>query len=99
MLFVPCSIGRQRNPLALALKKSVALQLRQQSLAGVAPVLSGSGTSVTMSSVGWTLPMVVPMPLVGLVDAGAQRAPSEVAKQPAMAVILLWMMGRMGLPT
>jgi len=39
MLFVPCSVGRQRNPLALAPKKSVALQARQ-ALPTVAPVPS-----------------------------------------------------------
>ena len=43
--------------------------------------------------------MVVPMPLAGRVDAGAQGTPSEVMEQPAMAAIPLPTMGRMGLPT
>ena len=99
MLFVPCSVYRQRNPLALGPKKSVALQLRQRPSAGVAPVLGGSGTSVTVSSAGRTLPTVAPVPSVGRADTGAQRAPLEVMEQPAMAAISLSTTGRMELPT
>ena len=99
MLFVPCSVGRQRNPLALAPKKSVALQARRQLLASAMPILGGSGTSATASSAGQTLPVVMPVPSVGWVDAEAQRAPSGVAEQPTMVAILLLTTRQMGLPT
>ena len=98
MLFVPCSVDRQCNPLALVPKKSVALQWRRQPSAGVAPVSGESGTSVTASSAGRMLPMVAPVPLAGWADTGAQRAPSEVREQPAMAAIPLPTMGQTGLP-
>jgi len=81
MLFVPCSVGRQRNPLALAPKKSVALQARQQPLAGAVPVLGESGASATASSAGQALPMVAPVPSAGRADAAAQGASSEVVVQ------------------
>ena len=78
MLFVPCSVGRQRNPLALAPKKSVALQARQQPLAGAVPVLGESGASATASSAGQALPTVAPVPSAGRADAAAQGVSSEV---------------------
>ena len=81
MLFVPCSVGRQRNPLALAPKKSVALQARQQPLAGAVPVSGESGASATASSAGQALPMVAPVPSAGRADATAQGASSEVVVQ------------------
>ena len=81
MLFVPCSVGRQRNPLALAPKKSVALQARQQPLAGAVPVLGESGASATASSAGQALPTVAPVPSEGRADAAAQGASSEVVVQ------------------
>jgi len=81
MLFVPCSVGRQRNPLALAPKKSVALQARQQPLAGAVPVLGESGASATASSAGQALPTVAPVPSAGRADAAAQGASSEVVVQ------------------
>ena len=84
--------------MALAPKKSVALQLRRQSLAGVAPVSGGSDTTVTVSLAGWTLPTMAPVPSAGRADAGAQRVPSEVVEQPVMVVILLPMMGWTELP-
>ena len=99
MLFVPYSVGRQRNPLALAPKKSVALQLRRQSSVGAVPILGRSSASVTTSLVSQALPIMAPVPSVGRVDAGAQGAPSEVVEQPVMAAIPLSMMGWMGLPT
>ena len=43
--------------------------------------------------------MVVPMPLMGWADVGAQGAPSEVTEQPVMAAIPLPTMGWMELPT
>jgi len=81
MLFVPCSVGRQRNPLALAPKKSVALQARQQPLAGAVPVSGESGASATASSAGQALPTVAPVPSAGRADAAAQGASSEVVVQ------------------
>jgi len=78
MLFVPCSVGRQRNPLALAPKKSVALQARQQPLAGAVPVLGESGASATASSARQALPTVAPVPSAGRADAAAQGVSSEV---------------------
>ena len=80
MFFVPCSVGRQWNPLALALKKSIALQLGRWPSAGVTPILDQSGASVTVSPTGQASPMVVPVPSVGWVDAGIQGPPSEVAE-------------------
>ena len=72
--------------MALVPKKSVAIQARK-------------GPSVTASLAGQAPPVVAPEPSVGQEDTGAQGAPSEVAEQPAMAVIPLPTMGRMGLPT
>ena len=99
MFFVPCSVDRQRNPLALAPKKSIALQSRRQLTVGVMPILGGSGASVTVSPASQALPMVAPMPLAGWADVGIQGAPLEVAEQPVMAAIPLPMVGQMGLPT
>ena len=96
MLFVPCSVGRQRNPLALASKKSIALQLRRQPSSGVAPISGGSGASVTVSSASEALPTVAPMTLAGWADA-AQGAPLEVVEQLVIAEILLPTVGWMGL--
>ena len=95
MLFVSCSVGRQRNPLVLVLKKNVALQARQPS-PGIAPISSGSGASMTASPAGRALPTMAPMPSAGRVDTGAQGMASEVAEQQAMAVILLPTMGGWG---
>ena len=99
MFFIPCSVGRQLNPLVLALKKSVALQLRRQLLAGVTLILGGSSTSVTTSSASQMLPTVALVPSVGQADMGAQRAPSEVTEERAMVVILLPTIGQIGLLT
>jgi len=81
MLFVPCSVGRQRNPLALAPKKSVALQARRQLLAGAMPVSGRSGASATASLARQALPTVAPVPSAGRADAAAQGASSEVVVQ------------------
>ena len=99
MLFVPCSVDRQPNPLALAPKKSIALQSRQRPLASVAPISGGSGSSMTASSAGRMPSTVAPMPSVGWVDMGAQGAPLEAADHSVMAAIPLLMAGRMELPT
>ena len=99
MFFVPCSVGRQWNPLALAPKKSITLQLRRQPSAGLVPILGGSDASVTALPAVQALPMVAPMPLAGQAYVGIQGAPLEVVEQPVTAVIPLPTAGRMGLPT
>jgi len=48
---------------------------------------------------GQVQPTVAHVPWVVWLDVGAQGMPSEVAEQPAMAVIPLPTTGRMGLPT
>ena len=99
MVFVPCCIGKQRNPLVLAPKKSVALQLRRQPLAGVTPISGGSNASVTTSSADQVLPTMAPVPSIGQTEVGAKGVPLEVKEQQAMATIPLPTMGQMGLPT
>ena len=94
MFFVPCSFSRQRNPLAMAPKKSIAVQLGWQPSTSVVPILDESGANVTTSPAGKAPPTVVPMPLAGRVDVGFQGAPSEVMEHPKMATILLPMVGR-----
>ena len=71
--------------LALAPKKSVALQARQ-------------GLSATAPSAGQAPPVVVPVPSAGQADAGAEGAPSEVAEQPTSEAILLPMSEQAELP-
>ena len=85
--------------MALAPKKSIAIQVRLWSSADIAPILGGSGAGVTTSSVGQALPMVAPVPSVGQADAGARRMPSEVAEELAREVMPLLTMGRSELPT
>ena len=99
MLFVFCSVGRQRNPLALAPKKSVALQARRQLSADVAPILGGSGASVTVLLTGQVSPMVAPVPSMGRANVGVQGLPLVVAKRPVIAAIPLPTVGWTGLPT
>ena len=84
--------------MALAPKKSVALQARRQPSAGVMPVSCGSDGSVTASLVSQVPPMVAPVPSVGRADKGAQGTPLEVVEQPAMVAIPLPTTGRTGLP-
>lgn len=84
--------------MALAPKKSVALQVRRQPSADVAPVLGGSGTCATASLAGEALLKVVSTPLVGQGGTGAKGTPSEVTEQPTTKVSLLSMMGWMELP-
>ena len=85
--------------MVLALKKSIALQVRGQLSASVAHILGGSSASMTTSLASQAPPMVVPVPSAGWADAGAQETPSKVTEQPVMAVIPLPMIGRTGLPT
>lgn len=98
MLFVSCSVGRQRNPLALVPKKSIAVQARRQSSAGIVPISDGSGASVTASPSDQALPTVAPMPSIGQTNVGAQGTPLGVMEQPVMVVIPLSTTGQTGLP-
>ena len=52
-----------------------------------------------MSLAEQALPTMVPVPLAGRADVGAQGVPSKVAEQLVMAAIPLLTTGRMGLPT
>ena len=85
--------------MALAPKKSIALQAGRQPSVGVAPVSSGSGVSVTTSPTGQVSPMVMPVPSAGQAGVGAQGTPSKVAEQPTMVATPLPTTGQMGLPT
>ena len=89
MPFVSCSVLRRGGSLALAPKKSVALQARRWLSPDVAPILGESGAGVTALLAGLVPPTVVPMPLVSQVVGKAEGAPSKVAAQPAMEVIPL----------
>ena len=89
MFFVPCGIGRHRNPLALVPKKSIALQLGRRPSAGVVHVLGKSSASVTASLAGQAPPTMVPVPSVGRADADIQGAPLEVVEQLVTAVVPL----------
>ncbi|XP_066311335.1 uncharacterized protein [Miscanthus floridulus] len=80
---------RWGNLLALTPKKSIAIQVRRQSAVDVAPVLGGSGTSVTASSVDQASPLVAPVPSARQADAGARRMPSEVAEEPMWEAVPL----------
>ena len=99
MFFVSCSTRRQRNPLVLAPKKSVALQARWEPSAGAAPILGGSDVSVTTPLARQVLPTVAPVPSAGWANVGGQGAPSEVTEQSAMVATPLPMTGRTELPT
>lgn len=85
--------------MALAPKKSIALQVRKQPSVDVAPISGGSSAGVTTSSTDHAPPMVASVPSVGQVGARADGTPSEVTEQPAMEVILLPTMGQMELST
>ena len=85
--------------MALAPKKSVAIQARRRPLANITPISGRSGASVTASLAGQASSMVAPMPSMGQADVGAQRTPSEVAKEPVRDAVPLPMMGRTELPT
>ena len=72
--------------MALAPKKSVALQAGWTSSPDVAPILGRSRVDVAASSADQALPTVAPMPSAGQVDAGADGAPSGVTKQTTAEV-------------
>ena len=84
--------------MALAPKKSVALQVRQRPSADVAPISGGSGSGATASPAGEVPLAVAPVPSVGQASVGAEGAPSEVVEQPVIEAIPLLMSERMELP-
>ena len=95
------SIGRWvrwGTSLALAPKKSVAIQARRGPSPDVAPVSGESGAGVVASSTGQASPAVVPVPSVGQVVGKAEGVPSEVDEQPAMEAIPLPTSERAELP-
>ena len=75
--------------MVLVPKKSVTLQAERVSSPDVAPISGRIGADLAASSASQAPPVVVPMPLAGQVDTGAEGAPSEVAEQLAMEVIPL----------
>ena len=86
MPFNSCRVLIQGRSLALAPKKSVALQAGQAPSPDVAPISGRSGTNVAASSAGQAPPAVAPMPSAGQADAGADGAPSRVTEQMAAKV-------------
>ena len=80
-----CSILRRHDFLAVAPKKSVAIQARRGPSPDVVPISGRSGADVAASSVG----QAPPVPSAGQADAGAKGAPSEVAEQTVAEVIPL----------
>ena len=80
--------------MALAPKKSIALQTRRQPSAGVSPISGRSSISMTASP-----PTEAPVPLAGQVDTRAQGMPLEVVEQSVTVVIPLSTAGRTELPT
>ena len=75
--------------MAVAPKKSVAIQARRGPSPNVAPVLGRSGADVAASSASQAPPAVAPMPSEDQADAGAKGAPVEFTEQPAMKAIPL----------
>ena len=92
-----CSVGRRvrrGTSIALAAKKTIALQARRGPPPDVAPILGESGASVIASLTSLAPPTVVLVPSVGQAVGKAEAAPSEVAAQPVMEVMPLPMSGR-----
>ena len=78
---------RWGTPIALAPKKTLALQVRRGPPFDVAPVLGESEAGATASLVGLAPPVMVTAPSVGQAINAAEGLPSEVAAQPVMEVI------------
>ena len=81
MTFKSCRVLRRGHSLALAPKKSVALQAEWVSSPDVAPISGRSRANVVALSAGQTSPVVPPMPSMGQAGVGAKEAPSGVAEQ------------------
>ena len=81
-----CRLLRQGHSLALAPKKSVALQAERVSSPDVAPILGRNGTDVAALSAGLVPPVVAPAPLAGQAGAGVEEAPSGVSEQMTVEV-------------
>ena len=87
MPFNSCRVLRRGHSLALAPKKSIALQAARAPLPNVAPILGRSRADVTALSTGQAPPMVASMSSVGQADAGAEEASSGVTEHMATEVI------------
>ena len=98
MPFNSCRVLRWGCSLALAPKKSVALQAGWVLSPDVALVSDRSGADVVALSDGQASPTVAPMLLVGQEDAGVGGVPLGVIKQTATNVILPPTSERMELP-
>ena len=84
--------------MALAPKKSVALQAKWVPSLDVAPILGRSGADVAASLAGQAPPAVASVPSVGQAGTEAKEAPSGVTKQAMAEVTLLPTLERMELP-
>ena len=88
------SVGRWGTSLALAPKKTVALQARRGPPPDVAPISGESGASVIASLASLAPPAVVPVPSVGQAINETKEVPIEVAAQPTTKVMPLPTLGR-----
>ena len=85
-----CSAGglvRRGTPIALAPKKTLALQARRGPPSNIALVPGESGASATASSIGLAPPVMVPTPFVGQAIGVVEGSPSGVAPQPVTKAI------------
>ena len=87
MSFNFCRILRWGRSLALAPKKSIALQAGWVPSPDVTPISGRSRANVVASSTGQAPPAVAPVPSVGQADAEAEEAPLWVAQHMATEVI------------
>ena len=84
--------------MALAPKKSVAIQVTRRPSPDVALALGRSGAGVTASSAGQAPPVVVFVPSTRQIATRAEGMPSEVTEQTATKAIPLPTSERMELP-
>ena len=84
--------------MALAPKKSVAIQARHRPSPDIALSSGRSGAGITASSAGQVPPAVVPVPSAGQTVARAEGTPSEVAEQLVTEAIPLPTSKRIELP-
>ena len=98
MSFNSCSILRQGYSLALAPKKSIALQAGGTSSLDVFPISSRSRTNVVALLAGQVPPMVAPTPSAGQAGTEAEEAPWGVTEQTIAEVALPPTLERTELP-